>query len=172
MAEKLEGEVIVDRVRVPVNNLFVGGTAVTSTAAELNILDGATVVAGELNNLAGAFCGATISVGSEAANVINVAIQLDQTGGVALASRAACYAYLSDDANGDSVVATAHSSSPAIGTDGVLMPVVTDKCFMLVSESDGDIDIDFTEIGSKTVYLVLVMPNGSLVVSDAITHAA
>ena len=44
--------------------------------------------------------------------------------------------------------------------------------FLLTSESDGDIDIDFTDSGAQTVYLVLVMPNGRLVISSAITHAA
>jgi len=41
---------------------------------------------------------------------------------------------------------------------------------LLVSESDGDIDIDFTESGaSLECYLVLVMPDGSLVVSDIVS---
>jgi hypothetical protein len=45
------------------------------------------------------------------------------------------------------------------------------KMFELVSESDGDIDINITESGVATWYLILVMPNGSLVASNAITFA-
>ncbi len=36
-------------INVPNDKLFINGTAVTSTAAELNILDGATVTAAEIN---------------------------------------------------------------------------------------------------------------------------
>lgn len=115
---------------------------------------------------------ADMTVGAEATNVINVAVQLEWAHGAAIDRRASVLAYLSDDANGDSVIATAHSSV-AIGTDGLAMELITDKVFLLTSESDGDIDIDITQsTGAKTAYLVVVLPSGDLVVSDAITHAA
>lgn len=123
---------------------------------------------------------AEITVGAEATNVINVAIQLKDAKGNDVAHRRAIMAYLSDDANGDSIVATEPATSVAIGTDGLLIPVLTGSAgselaksiFQLVSESDGDIDIDITETGADTFYLVLIMPNGRLVVSDAITFAS
>jgi len=156
------------------------GTEVTATAAELNILDGATATVAELNALHGAPLGATIVVGDEAANVINVAIQLEDADGVALAIRGSILAYLSDDANGDSVVATEPDGGIAIGTDGLLVPLLTGSAgsevaasiFQLTSEADGDIDIDITESGTDTFYLILVMPNGKLIASGAITFAA
>ena len=44
---------------------------------------------------------------------------------------------------------------------------------LLVIEADGDIDITIGDAsGAATYYLVLVMPSGELVVSDAITFAA
>jgi hypothetical protein len=43
---------------------------------------------------------------------------------------------------------------------------------MLVSESDGDIDLNITEVGGDTWYLILVTPNGFLQASSAITFAA
>jgi hypothetical protein len=49
------------------------------------------------------------------------------------------------------------------------IPIVTGKTFLLVSEADGDIDLAIGEAGAGTWYLVLVLPNGKLVVSDAIT---
>lgn len=123
---------------------------------------------------------AVITVGEEAADVINVAIKLKGPSSADLAVRASILAYLSDDAYGDSVVATEPSGAVAIGTDGLLIPILTGasaaelakSIFQLTSESDGDIDIDITEAGAKTLYLVLVMPDGRLVVSDAITFAA
>lgn len=122
---------------------------------------------------------ATITVGTEAANVINVAIQLNDGYGNALAVRGSVMAYLSDDANGDDLTATAPDGGWAIGTDGVLIPLASDdgsaivpnKTAQLVSESDGDIDIDITEAGAGTWYLILVLPDGRLQASGAITFA-
>jgi hypothetical protein len=110
-------------------------------------------------------------IGAEGGNAINVAIQLKDAAGNDLAVRGSVLAYLSDDANGDSVAATAPDGNVAIGTDGVLLPVVADKVFQLVSEADGDIDIDIGESGADTWYLILVMPDGRLVASNAITFA-
>lgn len=111
---------------------------------------------------------ATLTVGAEAGNVINVGIQLFGSNIPELAERGSIHAYLSDDANGDSVVATA-PDTVAIGTDGLMIEVVADKCFLLVSEADGDIDINIGKSGAATYYLILVMPDGSLQPSGAIT---
>jgi len=110
-------------------------------------------------------------VGAQGGDVINVAVQLKDVAGVDLAVRASLLAYLSDDANGDTVAGTAPSGGAAIGTDGVSIPLVAGKAFLLTSEADGDIDINITEAGADTWYLVLVMPNGRLAVSGAITFA-
>lgn len=112
----------------------------------------------------------TITVGTEAANAINVAIQL-KDGVKDLGQRGSVFAYLSDDANGDSVAGTAPDGGVAIGTDGLAIPLVAGKAFQLVSEADGDVDITITESGVDTWYLVVVLPDGRLVVSDAITFA-
>lgn len=113
---------------------------------------------------------ASFVIGAEASNIINVGIQFKD--GVQDSVRACVMCYLSSDANGDSVVATA-PTTVAIGTDGLLIPLVAGKAFMCTSESDGDVDINITlSSGAATYYLVLVMPDGSLVVSGAITFAA
>ena len=110
-------------------------------------------------------------IGAEGANKINVGIQLNDIAGVALAVRGSVNAYLSDDANGDSIAAAAPSGGVAIGTDGLAVPVVAGKFLKLVSESDGDIDLDITEAGAATWYLIVELPNGKLVASTAITFA-
>lgn len=113
------------------------------------------------------------TIGSESSNAITVAIQLrDSTSNADIESRYSIFAYLSDDANGDSVAGTAPSGGVAIGTDGLAIPIVAGKAFQLVSEADGDIDLVITESGADTWYLVLVMPDGRLVVSNAITFVA
>jgi hypothetical protein len=115
---------------------------------------------------------ASFTVGAEAGNAIVVSIQLKDAGGNDLTTRANVYAYLSDDANGDSLIATAHDGAVAGGTDGVLQAMEAKKSFRLTSEADGDIDVSITHAaGAKTAYLVLVLPEGNLVVSGAITHA-
>lgn len=124
------------------------------------------------DKLAGAPWNAVITVGEEAANKINVALQLKDVAGADLAVRGGVKAYLSDDANGDSIIATAPSGGIAIGTDGLAIPIVAGKYIDLVSESDGDIDIDITEEGAKTFYLIVVLPNGKLVASGAIAFTA
>lgn len=110
-------------------------------------------------------------IGADAGTTINVGIQLKDSAGVDLAVRGSVLAYLSNDANGDSIATTAPSGGWAIGTDGVLIPLVAGKAAQLVSESDGDIDVTITEAGAATWYLVLVMPDGRLVVSTAITFS-
>lgn len=109
-------------------------------------------------------------IGAEAGDVINVGIQLKDAAGADLAVRGSVFAYLSDDANGDSLAGTA-PDTVAIGTDGLAIPLVAGKAFQLVSEADGDIDIDITEDGADTWYLILVMPDGRRVASGAITFA-
>ena len=133
--------------------------------------DGKKVPAMDTFGTVGELYGATITVNDETGGTtVQVDIQLTDFFGDDLATVACLQAYLSDNADG-STVGTAHSTSPAINTDGLLQPLITDLVFLLTSESDGDISIDFVDSGSQTIYLVLIMPNGTLVISDAITHA-
>ncbi len=48
---------------------------------------------------------------------------------------------------------------------------MANKTAQLVSEADGDIDVTITESGAATWYLILIMPDGRLAASDAITFA-
>ncbi len=118
----------------------------------------------------GAFDGVTITVGTESANVINVALQFT-LGGADVAEEVAAYCWLTDVADPGGAQ-TAHATSPAIGTDGALHVLTTDLNFMVISEADGDADIDLTDTGAETTYLHVRLPDGSIVTSDVITHAA
>jgi len=115
--------------------------------------------------------GVTFTIGTEAANVINVAMQL-LAGGVALGRSAVVDVYLSDDADGIGISGTAPATSVAIGTDGSIIFTKTAKlAFEVDSEVDGDIDMDITETGGDTWYMVVVA-NGIKYVSDAITFVS
>jgi len=116
---------------------------------------------------------AAFTIGTESGgDVINVGIQLLDGAGDDIATRAAVGFYLSDDANGDTVVAA--TQALAIGTDGIALEYVSNSAGVLISEADGDIDLDITgdDTSAETYYLVLIMPSGELVVSDAIEFAA
>lgn len=111
---------------------------------------------------------ASLTVGVEATNAINVAIQLKDNNGNDLNQRGHISMYLSNDSHGDSLITTAPSSGFAIGTDGLISNPTTKSC-NLTSESDGDIDLTFTESGALTFYLILVMPDGRIIPSGVIT---
>jgi len=136
--------------------LKIAGTQVTASAAELNQLDAA-------------LAGATFTVGAETGNAITVAVQLTDAQGAALAHRAGVYMYISDDVNGDSV-ATAVSEIAA-GTDGLFIAHVAGQAGEAVSEADGDIDIVVTNSNTGTIYLAVVLPDGSLATSTGLTFA-
>lgn len=121
------------------------GTQVTATAAELNKLDGAPL-------------DASFVIGAEGGNVINVAVQLKDGNGADLAVRGKVRAYLSDDANGDSVTATAPDGGIAIGTDGVFIgtpPTLADAVIV-----DGNLAIDATPEKFKTTQKLAYVLNG------------
>lgn len=126
-----------------------------------------------IRELQNAHLDASFTIGAEASNVINVAVQIKKDKAQSsLAARRSLFCYLSDDANGDSIVATAPDGGWAIGTDGLLIPVVASKAAHITSESTGHFDVNITHAaGAKTVYLIVVMPNGRLVASGAITFA-
>jgi hypothetical protein len=113
---------------------------------------------------------ASFVVGAEATNVINVGVQLKDVDSVNLAVRGHVDAYLSADANGDTLAA-APSGGVAVGTDGLCIEQIADRSFTLVSEANGHLDINITEAGAGTWYLVLRLPGGTLAVSGAITFA-
>jgi hypothetical protein len=114
--------------------------------------------------------GASFVIGAEASDAINVGIQLKDANGVALAVRGHVHFYISGDANGDTIIGTGPTTL-AIGTDGLLLTEIAAKAGRLTSEANGHIDINFGTVAGVTYYLVLVLPNGKLVVSPAITFA-
>lgn len=112
---------------------------------------------------------AAITLGAKISTTIIATVQLKDALGNHLWGRGAVTAYLSDDAHGDSIVAAAPSGGWVISANGLLLPFVTNKAAEFISESTGLFDVAVTEAGSKTCYLILILPDGSLVASSAIT---
>jgi len=149
------------------------GTRTVETGGSIVLESGATLVA-ESGALVDQVAGATFVIGAEAANVINVGIVLTDALGVALAVHAHVRAYLSDTVTtGAGIAGTAPATSVAIGTDGfIISEDVSKQAWQLQSNIVGAIDLDITETGTDTWYLVVVLPNGLQIVSGAITFAA
>lgn len=107
-------------------------------------------------------------IGAENTNVINVALQLQDTNGIALAQSVSLNAFLTDAVAGIAVTSAAPDGHVAAGTNGGCIHLVTDKVFLLSSDTQGRVDINITESTAKTWYLVIVFPNGARVISGAI----
>lgn len=149
-------------------------TAFTSQAAAdevKTILDGAKTILQTSPSMSGRLRDASITVGAENTNVRAITIQLKDETGADMAVRTPVLAFLLLDANGDAFAATGGSTGIAIGTDGALLALVAKKVFLLISEADGDIDLTWTDTGTEAAYLALLMPNGRMVISDALTNA-
>ena len=144
-----------------------GAELVVASGGKINIESGGTL---QQDNKVG---GVTYTIGTESANVINVALQLTDAEGTALAAVAALNFYLSSDSAGKDVEGTGPDTI-AIGTDGSLYMSGGDSVIagLMVSEADGDIDIDITKSGADTFYFCTILPDGSIDVSGAITFDA
>lgn len=118
-----------------------------------------------------AVAGARITVGAEVSNARAITIQLTDGAGRDISYRAAVDLVLLLDANGDAFAATGGSTGIAIGTDGALLATVAKKRWTAISEADGDIDLTWTDTGTEAAYLGVILPNGAMVVSSALTNA-
>lgn len=116
---------------------------------------------------------ATITVGTPTAGAFPVLVQLIGANGKDLAHCGAIFAYLSKNSDGSTIAAHATDTNGfVILTDGLQVPVVASIASYLVSEDDGDIGLTITIITTKTAYLVIVLPNGRLVISTIMTYTA
>ena len=112
---------------------------------------------------------AVFTVGAEAANIINVAVQINDQNGVAVTNPYAGTYWLSTDAAGQTV--SADPGTTAIGTNGTQLVEITDDVVgLVVSEAVGTIDWNITHTGTSTFYMNIAMPDRTFT-SAAITFA-
>ena len=146
------------------------------TVASLNgRLMGQNAVTGELESngidISQPCVDATITVGAEAANVRAITIQLKDCTGADIAYAETVEIHMFADAARAAYVTTGGSTGIEIGTDGALLDVVAKKLFVAVSETDGDLDLTWTDTGTEAAYLGLRLPNGRMIMSDALTNS-
>lgn len=113
------------------------------------------------------------AIGAETTNVIRVTATVKDGDAKARTARVALKAYLSGSATGAGVVGSA-PTSVAIGSKGnILNAAVAGKLFDINTDTSGVFDLDITlSSGAATYYLCVIMPDGSLAISGAITFAA
>lgn len=113
---------------------------------------------------------ATFVIGAEAADAINLGIQINDNLGNVVSHRVPLTLYLFNDANGDAF--NSDNYTVAVGTDGAIAEAVADKVYECLTEADGDLDIDLTIVGAATTYAALKLPGRTdLIFSAVITHA-
>lgn len=149
-------------------NIHVIGQAEESGV--LNDIGSVFLFTGRIAPLSGpADCAFT--VGTENTNVVIVSGQLKDGQGNALTIPAGIQVYLSDNADGSTIVATAPSGNVQTNSQGLATALVAKKLFFVTTDSSGRFDFTITEAGAKTLYVVASLPTG-LKVSSAVTFAA
>ncbi|MET0039894.1 MAG: hypothetical protein ABW041_07110 [Dehalococcoides mccartyi] len=117
---------------------------------------------------------ATITVGADTTGAFPVSVQLTGPTGKDLREARAVQYYLATDATGDTLVTDGTDTSDiTIGTDGTIIAETrADVAGVVKSEADGDIDFVITVLTTKKAYLVLIMPDGELVISAEMAYTA
>ena len=113
------------------------------------------------------------TIGAETGgDTINVGIVVKDARGNPPTGPCILRAFLSDVATGLGISAVATTTAPAVGTDGSLLSIdVTGKMMTLQTDAEGAVDINVIQTAAQTYYLVVILPDGSIAVSGAITFA-
>lgn len=95
----------------------------------------------------------SFTVGEEASDVINVAVQLKDAKGANVAAKTVVRAWLSDT-SGAALSASAPSGTVVIGTNGVIIASLTAKTHLIIiTNATGQFDLNITEAGAKSYHL-------------------
>jgi hypothetical protein len=112
----------------------------------------------------------SFTVGTEATNAINIAMQFKDGLNKNLTGIKHVKWWLASNAAG-TTIASAPASGIAIGTNGTLIESINNVYGTLITNATGAADVTITDAGTPTFYLVIGLPNGSISVSSAITFA-
>ncbi len=109
-----------------------------------------------------------MTVGAEDANVITVAVYLQQTRGGAPNVVSPLVIYIAEAANG--LVLEVPGGGVAAGTRGTVTNLVTNGSIStVVPDANGFVDVAVTQSGVDTLFLILVEPDGTITASGALS---
>lgn len=115
----------------------------------------------------------TFTIGPETANVIRVTVQLKDLAGENVTERVGnIIGYLSATQNFPSFTSDPSGGWTIVSNFGTLSQFISNRVAHFTSTVSGVFAIDIAETDNKTFYLILVLPNGKIVSSNAITFAA
>ena len=114
---------------------------------------------------------ADITVGTLSGDTYPITIQLKDFEGNNLKVPAGVMAYYADSATGLDPTDVTTELATTSGGAGAVLIFLAKYLYLLISEADGTIEVDSTDSGTDDQYLVLVMPNGKLVVSGSLGFA-
>lgn len=113
---------------------------------------------------------ADITVGTLSGDTYPITIQLKDFAGNNLTVPAGVMAYYADSATGLDPTDVSTDLATTSGGAGAVLIFLASYLYLLISEADGTIAVDSEDSGTDDQYLVLVMPDGRLVVSGVLTY--
>ena len=132
-----------------VKGLSIDGTTVTATAAELNAMDGPVA--------------SMTTATTPASGTCAVQLVFKDAAGVQLAVPAGGMLYISE-------VATGLTNDPVDGlavlTNGALDELVTGGASIFTSDATGQLGLTISHAGADSFWVVVILPNGKLLISD------
>lgn len=145
-------------------NFEIAGTAVTASAAELNIMTGVTATAAEINKLASlgastADLGATSNLvdsitvvsANGTTNAADVVITLLDPDGTAIAVPTLVHVWLSDNANGLGGSAHTHSTGPAFTVGEEILEMITNDAWFALTTAAGTVTLRLLDTSAENV---------------------
>lgn len=151
-------------------SLKINGTAVTSTAAELNILDGVTSTAGELNLLDDSVADITIAyAASGTTDGIEATLTVKDAAGTAIDAIHNLEVWISDDADGSGLTATSASGALTAATGTILTAYTAKKHVSANTDANGVLTLLLVDSANTAGerFCVRNPLNGKIIVGDA-----
>jgi hypothetical protein len=147
----------------------VANTILTSTFAELNILDGVTASTAEINQLDNRIASFTLAPAAGGSNVCEVTITPKDAAGATIVTNSPFIVYLSDAASGLGLTGTAASGTvTAKSAEGAVLGTLEAKKSILCQgkATEGTFVLEITDTGKTGYYVCAVSPvTGGVTVS-------
>jgi len=146
-----------------VKGLSIDNTTVTATAAELNIMDGVTATAAEINAMDTAAVASMTTATTPASGTCAVQLVFSDASAVQVAVPVSGLLYISEAATG---LTNDPVDGLAVLTNGALDELVTGGTSIYTSTAAGLLGVTITHAGADSFWIVVVLANGKLLISD------
>lgn len=152
------------------NKFKLGGTAVSATAAELNILDGVTATSSELNILDDIASNVTISyAASSTTDGIEATFTVVDAAAAAIDAIHCLEVWVSDDADGSGLTATSASGALTAATGTILTALTAKKHVKANTDANGVLTLLLVDSANTAGerFCVRHPVSGKIIVGDA-----